>query len=542
MYELFPHQKNMVNAINYIRYNGLEFKYHIKKSNNSNDENNSFIIDLKGKYSYNGNHKYLIINDKIGSGKSLTSLCSIDLNKNNIIFVPPHLYSQWKNEIKKFLDENDFIFINRRSQITNIKPTNVKTYLIRLTMAYTLSQFIKDNPLDIDTVIIDELFNNKFGKIDDNLYNLLFKTAPLTLILSGDKEFNNNKFVSCLDKMKKFNSFENNFIFSYIDVKDELNKVMKKKTNFEVYFNNSTYFSIVSPPELLDKCFQTIKISEYIILCDVDKFIQEAMNKYESFLNVSVLNTINNSMKILTSEDMIKALIKHYETSIVNLTTHSSIIQCTNKITRLKDLLKDNTCPICLDDVNNPVILTCCDKSICKDCINSWINTNRYMSITCPCCREKLSENIIAITDVKQENKYSKLGTIKELIKSNKKTLIFSDDSTCLEYIKKLLNSVLITGRISEKNIKLFNNEKSSKIKILCLNSNSMSTGLNLVATDRIIFYHVLPKKREIQAIGRALRLNRTKELEIIHLIHNDIENYDESLKIYKNIDEYLIN
>ncbi len=51
------------------------------------------------------------------------------------------------------------------------------------------------------------------------------------------------------------------------------------------------------------------------------------------------------------------------------------------------------TCGICLGILNNPIETKCCRKTFCKECITSWINSNRL----CPNDRQVLKINDLMI-------------------------------------------------------------------------------------------------------------------------------------------------
>lgn len=140
------------------------------------------------------------------------------------------------------------------------------------------------------------------------------------------------------------------------------------------------------------------KNNEFIYPEHPNDFEINIINKHVKKFNFQIefiFNIIKNNMKLSKLEYNIDYYIKIYEKKIIESNSDSLIKKYTQKITRLKDSFKDNTCSICLDNVSNPIILICCDKIICEECIKSWFDTKRYMAKRCPYCREKLSKNIL---------------------------------------------------------------------------------------------------------------------------------------------------
>jgi hypothetical protein len=57
--------------------------------------------------------------------------------------------------------------------------------------------------------------------------------------------------------------------------------------------------------------------------------------------------------------------------------------------------LNDTTCPICMSEFSNPVIVDCCKNMFCFDCLA--VSLGEIKNNKCPCCRQKISKNDIHI-------------------------------------------------------------------------------------------------------------------------------------------------
>lgn len=235
--------------------------------------------------------------------------------------------------------------------------------------------------------------------------------------------------------------------------------------------------------------------------------------------------------------------------------------------TFLKNAIDDiniiETCPICLDDIQD-ITITNCGHKFCHDCIEEYVQEMRkYNKIKCPKCNLLLEYNEIyyligksdysqgeSIDDLIQKVKSTKIGNIIYYIKNNiskdDKCIIFSQWDLMLTKIIKLLNdnniqTLSCTGNVYNKrqSIKLF--QENSNINLICLSSANCASGVNLTCANKIILIEpVYGSKQyridtENQAIGRSNRIgNINKEIEIIRFIIKDtIENeiYMETFK-----------
>lgn len=49
-------------------------------------------------------------------------------------------------------------------------------------------------------------------------------------------------------------------------------------------------------------------------------------------------------------------------------------------------------CPICIDNVKDPVHLRVCKHIFCKKCIVNWISICKQINVTCPMCKKEMTK------------------------------------------------------------------------------------------------------------------------------------------------------
>ena len=189
------------------------------------------------------------------------------------------------------------------------------------------------------------------------------------------------------------------------------------------------------------------------------------------------------------------------------------------------------SCHICMESITNPVLEPNCQILFCGNCLLKWLALHN----TCPICRHTVkTEELIYVAnkiDDPEEHNYSKLSRLMtkpekiiELIKSKKdgKFLIFSAYEATFDIICKVLseNSITFVKLVGsaaqrQKNIEQF---KGGYSKVILLNSNLNSAGINLQETSDIIIYHPMQDTTQNQIIARAQRIGRTEPLYVHHL------------------------
>ena len=217
--------------------------------------------------------------------------------------------------------------------------------------------------------------------------------------------------------------------------------------------------------------------------------------------------------------------IKNIREKITSLETKLKTIE-----ERIKSF-KEESCPICLDELNKPVLTPCCSQLFCLECVLKGGNN-------CPMCREKIdfkNINIIddnnsksKLDDDKKENNHilrKKIDNLITILTQKKgKFLLFSNYDQTFDNIQgKLLENNITIGKLQGTPSMINNIIKKfddGHIKILMLNASNYGSGLNLQMATDIIIYHELDKELETQVIGRAQRLGRTTNLNVYYLLN----------------------
>lgn len=222
------------------------------------------------------------------------------------------------------------------------------------------------------------------------------------------------------------------------------------------------------------------------------------------------------------------------------------LIKFFNNIDPVVPKLPEDECPICYCDFDDTVI-TECGHYFCKECIYQTLKTQNK---SCPTCRTSLNiKNIYPVNKSNSEQidsfvyKYgSKIGKLisicKQLITdSENRIIIFSQWDRLLTNVGNILtsNGIYVTackGHVHQRNAAIESFRKGTKdgkdLRVILLSSENAASGTNLVMCNVIILLDPIDgTKEEVaaiegQAIGRAMRLGREKQLRVIRLITKD--------------------
>ena len=189
-------------------------------------------------------------------------------------------------------------------------------------------------------------------------------------------------------------------------------------------------------------------------------------------------------------------------------------------------------CPICYDDpkATAATLTPCCHRMFCATCILSSLSRR----MACPMCRASLKPE--QLTQVVQEKKRTKkkeesklLSKPRQLIKflqenPDARVLVFSRYENPFLYLERECETEGITYHTLRGNkdtiaatIRSF---ESGEKRVLFLPTQTAGAGLNLVCATHIVTLHAMTPEEEKQVIGRAYRLGRTSELQVVRLRH----------------------
>lgn len=207
---------------------------------------------------------------------------------------------------------------------------------------------------------------------------------------------------------------------------------------------------------------------------------------------------------------------------------------------RFSDMLK-NDCPICRCEIENPVMMPCCQNIFCGACMLDWCKDKPCP--TCPMCRTNVNfKTMIYITDGTEEKQEAKVPekpdenkilpkpeTIVKIItelqrkKENPKIIIFSSYDETFTIIKRFLDSSDIDYKELKGSVfarkKIVKAYKTGQAPVIFLNSNYNGAGINLQETTDIILYHEMTHDVKTQLLGRANRIGRKESLTVHTLV-----------------------
>lgn len=220
---------------------------------------------------------------------------------------------------------------------------------------------------------------------------------------------------------------------------------------------------------------------------------------------------------------------------------------------RFQSVLSSNTCHICYEQNQKPILLTCCQNLFCGECVFRWLTEKS----SCPLCRRAITPHHLIYIQQKEEdkmnygndllvqedhivddNKMNQLSRPESCLKTKWETilhilfsrpkdqmrcLLFSNFNETFQPIPQLLQEHDITyhavhGR-SEQRYRQIEDFKQGHIQVLFLNSLQHGVGMNLQECTDIILFHPMNEEMETQLIGRAYRIGRTQELSVHHLV-----------------------
>jgi SNF2 family DNA or RNA helicase len=258
-------------------------------------------------------------------------------------------------------------------------------------------------------------------------------------------------------------------------------------------------------------------------------------------LNCNV-DTDENIIKVLTNklekEIHNKKLELDYQTRLIPTDRRAhdeAIAKLKDKITSLEarftmvkeriQSFENESCPICLDDIDMPAVVPCCNNVFCLGCLTR-------VAGKCPMCRSPLFLKDLHVIDnkIKQGKKklLSKRDNLVNILhkKVNGKFLVFSNYENTNDSIAQVLKDEGISFAKLAGNVAMINKTierfKNGNVKVLLLNACHYGSGLNLQMATDIVIYHEMDLELETQVIGRAQRIGRTEPLNVYYLLHDN--------------------
>ena len=396
--------------------------------------------------------------------------------------------------------------------------------------------------------------------------------------VSGSPFINYNGLVNCLQFLKI------KLIDKHLKYEINENNLTVDKTNN--FYSNFIHKKYILLRILEQMCIRHIKSSVsneiniygyneeviWISFTEIEKTYYDSNKKKYTSLQLQQLcchpfilncNTQILGDTLLELSEMQSKLIKYHESIITKCTISNNKLCNSPNNTRQLNLNKAKisesnyllsifskltsstqpieTCSICLELTTDTI--TKCGHLFCIKCIKMCISYKNE----CPVCKGTLSlDSIYSVNKKEPQNndsalieKYgSKLGKIitmiKELIQDSKtRIIIFSQWDDMLTLIGKTLtdngiNNCNVKGNTNKKNVAIDNYIKGINSKVLLLSMKNTASGLNLQMTTHIFLVDPInASKEEVntiegQAIGRAVRINQEKKINVYRILLKD--------------------
>ena len=278
------------------------------------------------------------------------------------------------------------------------------------------------------------------------------------------------------------------------------------------------------------------RIVQHAISADVEGMlnagdIQGALQSLgiSSHTNLTIVDAVCES-KVKEKERLERLLaFKQNETYATPQAKEAAIAALEEKIQRVKGQIDDiklrvesnDSCSICFDTQDNPVITPCCSKIFCASCILPWM----ARALACPLCRASFhpigAQSIARGPQVRLPKKSDALIKILE-DNPDGKFLIFSRYENPLFALYERLSASYTSATLQgNKDViaHLLDSFAKGATKILFLNSRNAAAGINIPSATHVILLHKMAQEEEKQILGRAYRLGRTGPLNFIQLL-----------------------
>lgn len=449
------------------------------------------------------------------------NICTIPKIRQTLVLANSSIIYQWE-EIKKATDLK-YIIIDKQKRLDNfilddydiilVTPTMIKR--IDFIYKYAWKRFIFDEP---SSVKIPGMQTIHFG------FMWLITATPGQITNLHKKT---DTMLGNISKMIGWNTFESFYYPIFVKNSDEyvlqsysmpkthhINyKCYEKVYNFVRLYGNDRIASMVESGDI-QTAIQQLGGKETDNIYDlIRKDTEKQIEEYKLCINLAVVRN-TDATEWINKKNRCENNLIHIEK-------------------RIRDALVDS-CPICLDNIDKPVLEPNCHNLFCGKCLLSSL----HVKSTCPMCRIQVNPSkLIYINNEKmvssgdggkkeiEDKPVTKLDHILKIIgdKPNGKFIIFSDRDRVFHIINTVLKEKGITcsevAGIATVRNNLINKFKSGEIQVLCLNANSNSSGINLIETTDIILYNRLSEDYQTQIIGRANRIGRKHELFVHHLL-----------------------
>lgn len=456
--------------------------------------------------------------------------------KANLIVVSTSIIGQWVKELSR--SKLNFCAVSRKSDMEHIVP---EEYDVVLCSSTQYNDFVeKHNNVAWKRFIYDEATSTHISSmkpVKAGFFWFITATYQALRRMRGSTHF-----------IKTIFGYMSSLVYDSIIIKND-----------DEYVKQS--FTMPTPIVFRHRCLNpgVLGVLSNMITNDVTEMIsagniQGAIRHLGgSETDKNIVDVVSKKIKEELEEAKFKAEkhLKNKDKDHVHKERYEKWVQRVESLSlQLKnikerfDTILEEPCPICQSDMNEPVMVPCCQNIYCGNCLLSWMKQRP----SCPLCRqhiqasdltylkkkkkikividdeeEKDEDDVVEIVRDRDTNK-TKPETVLEIVQNspNGKFLIFSSHDESFELVKPLflehnIDFVEIKGtrESREKKLDMYRN---GEVNIIFLNSKFNGAGINLQNTSDIILYHAMNEYIEKQVIGRANRIGRTTSLNLHYL------------------------
>ena len=497
---------------------------------------------------------------------------------NVLIIVPHTLFHQWKHAIQqqtslsffevkttKALEKPDFATLIKTRAITLMSNTIIKTFMAKE----------NNDKIQWSSIVFDEVDSIQFTSTvpmpKANFYWLITATWP-NILFHGLYMYMSNTYLTQRmatglhpDLIQSLYQDQVSPHYSRYDIRSAAffsDFISKHPARGHLVLRTQSDFmeqSWRSPPIIEERIECDSPVSHRIVAQFVTPEIQELLHAGDiqgALEKLGVDNTSKSSLISALSDTREKELDRLEKTlafkeSIEYATPQAkeqAIASLKGKIASLKEQVdtlknrllhvKDEICAICYEEPSVPTFVMCCERLFCGACIINCIQRNP----SCPLCRASLDSKRLRYlnkedgSDIPEKNemvlpkKPNKRDALLKLIKDTPsgRFLVFNRyDNPFLEVEEELLRMNIkvatVKGNKDHVSIILKQFEKG-EIQVLLMNSMQNGAGIDLKSATHIVLMHIMKREEEQQIVGRAIRLGRNEQLNLIRLVHNGEE------------------
>ena len=310
-----------------------------------------------------------------------------------------------------------------------------------------------------------------------------------------------------------------------------LDEIHNKMTEFYQTKTDTLDKRINKNKEEIDKLHNRINEIEYKL-------------ENETLTQVEIQNQVNKKIK---KQKLLNTEIEKLENNKGEYESVKAKLNIFNNIN--EKLEEEETCPICLEELDDLTkTITPCGHIYCAGCIGNMKNVAHNTQMKCAMCRNKFKLDDLVVIKSNTIDKDNKpvlgtkieylMKTLKDILNENEneKIIVFSQWDNMLKLISKILNEhnfnhIFINGSLHIVSSKIRKFKLDSNINIVLMSSDKSPSGLNLTEASTIILLDSLNTTKdnakiiEEQAIGRAVRIGQTKQVNVKRFImRNTIE------------------